>query len=279
MRWRTASGGSKLMVLTLSRAKYRSPSFGARIWPSTVSPVRRREAAHLGRADIDVVRTGQDSWLSGCAGSRSRRAGFPACLRRGSPGRSRPGSSGSRTSCPACAGTMRSRSEAIRRRHSRSAGDFALSSARCIVDALAWCEGRAAGGEREDGSGGRTAGRRETPRGPDPFHPGRATGGQGPQVGRVRRKLSQTVRFRQSGQMATLVGQCQGTGHRSGDPHAPTPGRTSARAHDHHDHDHDHQQGGNFVDDPIESRAVPVPVMQEIPPPDATGCRAAPTSG
>jgi len=36
-----ASGSSKLIVSTLSRAKYRSLSFGGLIWPLTVSPVRR----------------------------------------------------------------------------------------------------------------------------------------------------------------------------------------------------------------------------------------------
>ncbi len=41
MRCLTASGGSKLIVFGFSRAKYRSPSLGARIWPSTLSPVRR----------------------------------------------------------------------------------------------------------------------------------------------------------------------------------------------------------------------------------------------
>jgi len=35
------SGASKLIASTLISAKYRSPSFGGRICPLTVSPVRR----------------------------------------------------------------------------------------------------------------------------------------------------------------------------------------------------------------------------------------------
>ena len=35
------SGSSKLTLSTLSSARYRSPSFGGRTWPMTVSPVRR----------------------------------------------------------------------------------------------------------------------------------------------------------------------------------------------------------------------------------------------
>ena len=41
IRCRTADGSSKLTCSTLRSAKYRSPSCGALIWPSTVSPVRR----------------------------------------------------------------------------------------------------------------------------------------------------------------------------------------------------------------------------------------------
>ena len=38
---RAWSGGSKFTASTLMSAKYRSPSFGGRIWPDTVSPVWR----------------------------------------------------------------------------------------------------------------------------------------------------------------------------------------------------------------------------------------------
>ena len=74
------------------------------------------EAAHLARADIDVVRPGQVVRFRRAQEAEAVLQDLEHAVAEDRRCRSRPGASGSRTSCPAGAGCWRSRSAALRRR-------------------------------------------------------------------------------------------------------------------------------------------------------------------